>query len=101
MSIIRFEDPPPPAHPRYAPRSKETAPDVAAELIGARGDWALVREFTEQRAGTARSAAAVINKGRIPAYRPAGEFEAVTRTVGGQVRLYARYVGDGGVSDAR
>lgn len=98
MSIIRFEDPPAPAHPRYAPRSRDVAPDVAAELKAAPEDWALLKEFTEQRAGTARSAAAVINGGRIPAYRPAGAFEAVTRTVGGEVRLYARYVGDGGVA---
>ena len=97
-TIIRFEEPPPPAHPRYAPRSRDVAPNVAAELKGAKGDWALVKEFSEQRAGTARSAARVINQGTIPAYRPAGAFEAVTRTVDNQVRLYARYVGLGGAA---
>lgn len=94
-SIVRWEAPPPRVrtnlkgicHPHVRSRV------IAADLRERPGEWALVRIYGTDRtaAGSARSAAAVIARGHNAAYGPAGAFEAVTRTVDGEVRLYARY----------
>ena len=97
--IIRFEDPPPPARGcTKGPRPpRPTARDIAAALRENPQRWALVREGGRERGAydAARSTATVITRGRIAAFQPTGDFEAVTRTVAGQVRVYARYLPGG------
>lgn len=97
--IIRFEDPPPPARgATKGPRVlRPSARDIAAALREHPDRWALVREGIRERGAydAARSAAAGITGGRVAAFQPAGDFEAVTRTVAGQVRVYARYLPGG------
>jgi hypothetical protein len=50
-----------------------------------------------QRASTitrAASSAQAIRSAKLAAYGPAGAFQAVARTVQGEHRVYARYVGE-------
>ncbi len=66
---------------------------VAGELRGRRYSWAVVAEVS---ASSGPSIAQGIKKGTgvYAAFGPAGQFEAVTRTVSsGKVAVYARYVG--------
>lgn len=48
-----------------------------------------------ERFGNAAGIASQIKNGGIAAFRPVGDYEATTRTVGGLYTVYARYVGDG------
>lgn len=87
---LRFEELP----PRAIPCGWTDNDAVAAELKDKRGQWATVKVYAKIQ--TASTAAYRINQGHIGAYRPAGTFEAYARTIrGGDVRLYARFVGVG------
>lgn len=87
--VIRWEE------PTAIENAKEaTWRAVAGELRGKRFSWAVVAEVTPSKGN---SIAQSIKKGVGPygAFSPAGQFEAVTRTIGhGVVAVYARYVGE-------
>lgn len=90
VGIIRWEDP-----PTAKPIGRHGV-TLANELIASQlrrhpGEWALIAENpgNSSLAGHIKSAA-------IAAFRPAGSYEAVTRTVEGVVRIYARHVGEAG-----
>lgn len=89
--VIRREE------PTVVENAKETAwRAVAGELRGNRFSWAVVAEVSPSKGG---GIAQGIKKGIGPysAFGPAGQFEAVTRTVKpGLVAVYARYVGENG-----
>jgi hypothetical protein len=68
---------------------------IAAQLRAKPGQWARV-------IAAGHSTAAYIKSGRLPAYQPAGAFEAVARNSrledGRKTQIwdiYARYIGDG------
>ncbi|SOE25648.1 hypothetical protein [Streptomyces sp. OK228] len=86
---LHFEDPPPAA--RLGSRVDHAA--VAAELKARPGEWAIVG--THATGGAANTAAGRIKSGHPHAYRPAGAFDAVGRTVNGEHRTYAMYRGEG------
>lgn len=86
---VRWEDPPPARGTRQA-RSRWHR--IAAELRANPGQWAVVATYPSM---SARSTAVKINAGKVAAMRPAGHWEACTRTVEGETRIYARYVGGG------
>ncbi|MFC8945943.1 hypothetical protein [Streptomyces rochei] len=65
---------------------------IATQLRARPGQWAHV--LTPPASGTATSMAYVIRAAKLTAYAPAGTFEAHARTVNGEHRVYARYVGD-------
>lgn len=65
--------------------------DVAAQLRATPGEWA--RIDTKQTKGAATARAQQIRTGSLRAFRPHGTFEAAARTVDGEHRVYARYVG--------
>ncbi|MEU3710516.1 hypothetical protein [Streptomyces catenulae] len=89
MNEVEFIGPP--------PKQRNTKHSRIAEQLKAHPrQWGVVqRPATIKRAAAAAQA---IKTGRLPAYGPAGTFEAVARTItdGGRVehRVYARYVGD-------
>lgn len=85
MSAVRFEEPP--TSQRVATHNSK----VAGALRARPGEWALVR--SEHRRSRASSFATQI-RGRALAFQPAGTFEAVTRVVGSEHRVYARFVGE-------
>lgn len=65
--------------------------EIAAALKQRPGEWAVVRRTdTANKSGAAAQA---IRSGRLRAYAPTGAYEAVARTVDGEHRVYARYVG--------
>lgn len=64
--------------------------DIAEKLRANPGVWAMVAKF--DRVGRAGSIAGHINRGRYEGIT-AGEFEAVSRSVEGEYRVYARFVG--------
>jgi len=85
MSVIRFEAP---AH--HALRYPESLAAFAAALQDRAGEWALLGKYGT--AGTARQAAYEVRHGLKPAFEFGG-FEAESRTLCGEYRVYARYVG--------
>ncbi|WP_030777270.1 hypothetical protein [Streptomyces sp. NRRL S-920] len=66
---------------------------AAAALKQRPGQWGIVGTY--KSIGSASGAGLRIKQGIAAAYRPAGAFEAVARTVHGEARLYARFVGEG------
>jgi hypothetical protein len=70
-------------------RNKHEA--IAAELRARPGAWAHILTVAAQ--GTATSMAYMVRVARFKAYGPAGTFEARSRTIDGEFRVYARYVG--------
>lgn len=79
MTGIEWADPPPGAPIKYR-----------AEAEAARanpGHWLVLP------AGSSYVALVHITSGHLRAFRPAGEFEAVSRMVDGQRRIYIRYIG--------
>ncbi|MET9690160.1 hypothetical protein ABZY81_17060 [Streptomyces sp. NPDC006514] len=68
---------------------------IARELRGRPQVWGVVRRPASL--DSAASAARAIRDARLPAYAPAGSFEAVARSVTEgtvtEYRVYARYVG--------
>lgn len=95
MSEIRFDGPPPAAKGGTA---RATRHSETAEILRARAaEWAVID--VSDRASVTHSMASAIRTARLRAYAPAGSFEAVSRKVDGEFRVYARYVGsEGGVS---
>ncbi|HEY9418207.1 MAG TPA: hypothetical protein VIQ30_25890 [Pseudonocardia sp.] len=87
VGVIRWEDPPP---ERRGGRRSNGFPSelVSRDLRRHPGQWAVVDESP-----TRLNLASHIRGGMYPAFRPRGSFEAVSRTEGGVVRTYARYVG--------
>lgn len=86
---LTFEDPP--ETTRKAGR-KGMHKEAAEELRSRPGEWAIVSAYA-----TGTSAAAMarhIMSGAVSAYKPAGSFQATARTVGGEARVYARFVGE-------
>lgn len=83
-----WEDPPP-----AAKRGETRGHDAIARLLEKRpGEWAII--FLYETAAGASTMAAYIRSARIVAYEPKGFFEAHARTVEGEHRVYARYVGE-------
>jgi hypothetical protein len=89
MGLI-FEDPP----GQYRRRSRTDHAAIVKELKARPGQWAIVS--THPSGAAAYIAANRLRCGFPAAYRPAGAFEAVGRSVGGEFRLYVRYVGEDG-----
>lgn len=96
--IIRWEDLPPIRRPAS---SRGWVPSdaweyVADELRERPGDWAVVLEVPRSSAAML-GYITMIRKGRLVAFRPAGEFDCSVRTAeDGTSRLYVRYVGPKG-----
>jgi hypothetical protein len=82
-----WAEPPPSVH------GKAKWPEILAPLIDNPGEWAIVRRF--KQANGAGALASAIRQGRVS--RPQGtnvfDFEAISRTVDGEGRVYVRYVG--------
>lgn len=89
MVDIRFEELP--GAEKAARRPNGEHAQIAAELKARPEQWAHIG--TQSSARSAGSLAYAIRHGRMNAYLPAGAFEATARTVGGEHRLYARFVG--------
>lgn len=89
---VVWEDPP--GH-RRTPGSVDHSV-AAAQLRSRPGQWARIAEYASS-AG-AGSTAARIRAGDARAWEPAGDYEAVSRTVEGKHVVFARYMG--GADDA-
>lgn len=90
--IVRWEDPP--ERIRAAGRVDWTP--VAEELRARSGHWAVVAEMKGKQDAEdrrLRALAGSIRTGNIRAFTPKGSYEAVTRMIGDEVRLYVRHVG--------
>jgi hypothetical protein len=88
MSTLKFESPPP---------SRSASPkghhiEVAKELKERPGEWAIVGVYAHS--GSSSAVARQLRAGLIPAYAPPGSFEAMARTIDGEARVYARFVGE-------
>lgn len=68
--------------------------EIAMQLRERPGEWALVS--TAKSAYSMNSMAYQIRAAYYAAYLPRGSFEAAGRTVDGERRVYARYIGEGG-----
>lgn len=93
--IIRWEKPPRPvgggvrtSRPRPGPWDK-----VAVDLIANPGVPAVIQEGGSHN--VAHQLAARVRRGLAACWAPAGDFDAVTRTVDGVRTVYAWYVGEG------
>lgn len=89
MSEIKF-DGPPPERKRGSIEDQSHQP-IAEALKERAGEWAVVR--VSKTASAASSAANYIRNAKGSAYGPAGSFEAVSRKVDGEFRVYARFLG--------
>lgn len=87
MPDLNWGEPP----PRYG-RTYHRHMLIAKRLRERKGEWAWL-VFNSARG--AANAARVAEMGLSPAYEPAGDFEAMTRTVDGEFRMYVRFLGDG------
>lgn len=85
---IRFEEPPPRAH-RSLDKTKHE--QIADKLRKHPGQWARIMTYTSL--ASANSVAHQIRRGKLKAYATNGTFEAVCRTVDGNHRVWARYIG--------
>lgn len=88
MDEIKWEEPPKRQGGTYGKNAQ-----IAEQLRERPETWALVASYAHS--GSAASIAHQVRRGTLNAYRPRGSFEAVTRTVDGEHRVYARYVGEG------
>lgn len=84
---VRWETPPMP----NAYRNRIDWPGIAETLRRRPGKWAHIH--TDPKPEYAASMAGRVRTGVIAAMRPPGTFDAVSRTVDGEFRVYARYVG--------
>lgn len=91
MSAIRWEEPPARSHGRAYDWAA-----IGAALKAKPGQWALA--VVCPNTATAGSTARYVRAGAYHALRELGRFEATARTVEGEARVYARYVGEGGAS---
>lgn len=92
MGVIRWEDP-----PTTKGMAAHDWPAIGAALAEQPGQWALV--VVCPNGATAGSTARHVRDGKYAALNAYGRFEAHSRTVGGEHRVYARYVGEA-VSEA-
>ena len=86
MSELKFEAPPSQRRITWGRHH-----EVARKLKAKPGEWAVVGVYNASN--TAASIARQVKRGVLTAYAPAGSFEAMSRTVDGEYRAYARYVG--------
>lgn len=86
MTVIRWEDPPPDGR-GGGPSDQWQA--VADQLRANPNQWAVILEASS---GTCGGWVYRIRQGKS-AFRPVGDYEAVTRKDGNRNILYARYVG--------
>lgn len=89
MSGISWEQPP---AGRDKPITRTAWGPIVAELRTRPGEWAVVA--VKPTAAAAATVAAHMRRG-IYTGMSRGEFEAMARTVDGEYRVYARYVGTG------
>jgi hypothetical protein len=87
MSELKFETPPAQRRITWGRHY-----EVASRLRAKPGEWAVVGVYNASN--TAASIARQVNRGAMAAYQPAGSFEAMSRTVDGEYRAYARFVGE-------
>lgn len=90
-STIRFEEPTP-----RAPRGAKARQAFADALRDRPKEWALFGAYSNP--GTTRTAAYDISHATNPQdqpFAPAGSFEAESRTMLGEHRVYVRFVGGG------
>jgi hypothetical protein len=87
MSELKFETPPEKTRVTWGRHYL-----VAHELKAKPGEWAVVGVYNGPEC--AGSIARQIKGARLSAYQPAGSFEAEARTVDGEHRVYARFVGE-------
>ncbi len=88
-AIVRWEDPPPPYRGRSRPPQFAWA-DACQELARHPHRWALVATIRNSR--DAAQYALMLRQGRLGGMGAA--LDAVARTVDGESRVYARWVGD-------
>jgi hypothetical protein len=92
VKLFRFEDPPP-------AKDRRGFEETAQKLKEKPRTWAVVAVYSDRsNAGTLSQR---IRQGRNKAWQAPGDFDSVVRTVDGQHRVYARYLGDGGLPDDR
>jgi hypothetical protein len=84
VSVIRWEDPP-------EDRRGTDWAAVGQALKQQPGKWALA--VVCNNTVTAGAVARDIRVGKYPAMRALGSFDAMARSVDGEARVYARYVG--------
>lgn len=96
-TILRWEAPPPDPYAGGRQRANHARTQawqqVADELRANPRQWALIHESDAPQSRL--DLAFRICRGEPKAFAPAGDFEAVTRTRGGGLRVYARFLGDG------
>ncbi len=86
------EGPPPVTRAGGKAKGGRTYVSESAQLIAKPGQWAILRrDFKSQ--DQAATLASYIRIGQLAAFSPSGAFEAVSRSVEGEYRVYARYVG--------
>jgi len=95
VSEIRFEPLPERASKKGNNQSGDSA-RIADALRGRPGEWAVIKVYESKQHSSARGYSARVVGGKTKAYEPAGHFEAATRLIDGEIRVYARYVGTGG-----
>jgi len=83
-AVTRWEDPPP-------KKGKHDWPATVRALKARPGEWAMVIVFS--KATVAASTARNVRDGKYYGI-DAGTSEAVSRTIDGEARVYARYVGE-------
>lgn len=90
MSVIGWEEPPP--NGSHAAGRKNTKwHRIAEELRAKPSQWAHIENRSAPN--IAAQVAMQIRRGHCSGM-PAGQFEAVSRLVDGEYRVYARYVGE-------
>jgi len=93
MSAIRWEDPPPRSHgTRYRPARNHDWPAVGKALACRPNRWAVIAICDNVL--LAGAMAHHIRTGKYRALAEFGAFEAVSRSVDGERRVYARWVGE-------
>jgi hypothetical protein len=88
MTELKFEDPPRRVSGRHWGRHRLLASEMKARPM----EWALVGKYGSS--DSAASMARNIKLGKLEAYTPAGAFQATSRTVDGEPRVYVRFVGE-------
>lgn len=87
--IIRWEAPPPSKRIKTpaAVKSHSKYDQIAADMRARPGEWAVVYEGA-QNSGS--GLATHIRMGQQRCFSPAGDFDALTRTIDGSTTVYAR-----------
>ncbi|MFI5803377.1 hypothetical protein [Streptomyces sp. NPDC051561] len=88
MSIVQFQMLPSPEKKERKSGIRFTC--IANTLMEHPGRWARIQRH--DKSTQAATAAYKINHGLLAAFRPAGRFEAASRTVKGEYLVFARFV---------